>query len=405
MNNLKKQLDKELKDVHFPIGSFKHRLESAKSSKKQSQNLRQLCAAIAAAALFICSGGAGIYAGINYFWQRGSQLSQNEQDAYVEDISNAEADADTYSRELTKEERLRKDELMDRYLNEGLYPQRKLKKISSPEEAQADCVCFLPEMSTFYLPERELNDEDLLEIIDHDLMVDYSLAQQERGDRLKQDIKKKEQKELSRQDMDTLKSSPDEISKEEAIACAKDAIAKLFDETDPDSLMVETEEVTYRGNDQETTVPFETIQLSKDYGKTNYQADVNLQTGEIESIFINDMQTDLTETLVPDDISNRNLLNNIKKKTCFFASKDATIKKSYIQVIKNQGKHLAFGIVHYYFEMDNDKILEVIYSYASQRIYAFSNLTKQEFSEKTKEAMIQCTQDGNIYQLLELNEM
>ena len=294
MNNLKKQLDKELKDVHFPIGSFKHRLESAKSSKKQSQNLRQLCAAIAAAALFICSGGAGIYAGINYFWQRGSQLSQNEQDAYVEDISNAEADADTYSRELTKEERLRKDELMDRYLNEGLYPQRKLKKISSPEEAQADCVCFLPEMSTFYLPERELNDEDLLEIIDHDLMVDYSLAQREGVD----------ETETTRQKIHNQK--PEISSTEQAVAIAKETIAKVYNEDDLDNMKVETEEISFCIDETKEIFLGSNIEFSRNDNTLQYSVIVDLSTQTVTSLDIIDEQDNYAETVEAGDFLNEN---------------------------------------------------------------------------------------------------
>ena len=70
-------------------------------------------------------------------------------------------------------------ELAEAYQTEGKFPEGEIVRIASEDEILPDRVCFLPDTSTFYLPETEMTDEDLLEIIDFYCKRDYSIMEQE----------------------------------------------------------------------------------------------------------------------------------------------------------------------------------------------------------------------------------
>ncbi|MCX4321110.1 MAG: hypothetical protein OSJ44_15570, partial [Lachnospiraceae bacterium] len=245
MDNLKKQIDRELQDVHFDVEGFMAQWGRAKKERRGMG--KKIMAAAFAVALFC--GGKGAYASVNHFLERGSQLTQGEKDAYVEDITNVPANADAFSRELTEAERERREVLMGRYLKEGLFPEEKLQKINSVEELVTDRVCFLPETSTFYLPERELTDEDLLQIIDHDLMVDYSLEQAGRMEQAGEGQEQRQGKAAERggqkqQEQAQAGSGQGEIGMDEAVAQAKEAVQRVYEEN-VDGMEVEAEQVMY----------------------------------------------------------------------------------------------------------------------------------------------------------------
>ncbi|MEY8519102.1 hypothetical protein AALC25_19850 [Lachnospiraceae bacterium 29-84] len=393
MNNLKKELDKELADVHFHMDRFRLFQEPDKDQKKPAWNHKKICVTTVIAALALFPSGAGIYAGINYFQQRGSQLSQYEQDAYVEDMADARVNADTYSRELTKEERLRKDELMGRYLNEGLYPEKKLKKISSPEEAQADRVCFLPETSTFYLPERALSDEDLLEIIDHDLMIDYSLAQREGVD----------ETETARQK--TTNQKPRNTNTEQAIAIAKETVAKVYGEDDLDSMRVETEEVTDNLESRNETISDIYISFTQKESNSEYFVNINPTTGSINHLELSDEHTNYADNITPEDILNLDRIKTLKEKARLFIGGNYSIQKGYVQLIKDPEGYLPHGTVSYYFETTTGRILHLNYSEQTHRIFSFWNISQNEFSKNVTWAKEKYEKDGYQYELIEINQL
>ena len=130
--------------------------------------------------VFICAAAAGtggVYAAISHVQQRMESLSEEEKENLAEEAKYA--NADVFSRELTGEERIRLNELLERYQTEGLFPEREVLEVSDVDEVVPNRVCFLPETSTFYLPDAPMKDEQLLELIDFYYKRDYSLATQD----------------------------------------------------------------------------------------------------------------------------------------------------------------------------------------------------------------------------------
>ena len=70
----------------------------------------------------------------------------------------------------------RMNELAERYQTEGLFPDGSILQISDQSEIVPDQICFLAQASTFYLPEKALSDEQMLELIDFYAKRDYSVT-------------------------------------------------------------------------------------------------------------------------------------------------------------------------------------------------------------------------------------
>ncbi len=143
----------------------------------------------AAAAIVVVAGGViafPVRAFINdYFISPDVQLymedmADEESKKILEDIDNPEnsatSDADSYSREYTEDEKARMRSLYEQY-KQGVFPEKGIQKAYSEEEAAQYEFCYLVKGFKFCLPERELTDEELLEIIDFDLKRDYALKE------------------------------------------------------------------------------------------------------------------------------------------------------------------------------------------------------------------------------------
>ena len=70
-----------------------------------------------------------------------------------------------FSRELSIEEKARYDELEWKYEKEGLFPEKEVKTVGQ-KDLIGEGVTFYSRECMYYLPEEELTDEELLQIID-----------------------------------------------------------------------------------------------------------------------------------------------------------------------------------------------------------------------------------------------
>lgn len=122
-----------------------------------------------------------VFASSNRLQDRMESLSDNDRNAYIADIENSIADADTFSRELTDVEKKRIDELVLLYKNEGVFPEGALVVIENMNAMDSEVLAFVPSESLFVLPDRDLNDEEMLELIDFYFKRDYSIMHSSRA--------------------------------------------------------------------------------------------------------------------------------------------------------------------------------------------------------------------------------
>lgn len=87
-----------------------------------------------------------------------------------------------YSRPLTEDEQLRYEELLTAYEEDGVYCATSLSIIQKPAEYTGEGVALCVSDSTYHIPDSELTDDELLQIIDYNHKVTYCF------ERIKQDI-------------------------------------------------------------------------------------------------------------------------------------------------------------------------------------------------------------------------
>ena len=154
---------------------------------------------------------------------RMEEIPAEEHQKMVEMLDSQEVGADSYIREYTEEERNRMSELYTQY-QQGVFPEGELPQVDSVEEAEALELCYLTTTSSFYLPDRELTDEELLQLIDFEVKRNYALKkryEEEYAD----EIAAKEQAEKEQ-----IAQIVDEggITEEEAVVEAQKWLEKIF---------------------------------------------------------------------------------------------------------------------------------------------------------------------------------
>ena len=131
-------------------------------------------AAILAAACLVLASATVAASGM--YQARMESMNHEKLEEYFAQLQEANVSTDTYSRPMTESEAARLEELRQAYLEQGYFPKKELTLIDNPEKYKKG-VAFYAERSTFFLPEKELTDEQLLELIDFKEKRDYSLAQ------------------------------------------------------------------------------------------------------------------------------------------------------------------------------------------------------------------------------------
>lgn len=106
---------------------------------------------------------------------RMESMNHEKLETYFSGLQDADVAADSYSRPLTDGEKNRLEELRQAYLEEGYFPKKELVMLDSPEKYKKG-VAFYAARSIFFLPEEEMTEEELLELIDFREKRDYSLA-------------------------------------------------------------------------------------------------------------------------------------------------------------------------------------------------------------------------------------
>lgn len=151
---------------------------------------------------------------------RMEQIPQEEVATILEAVDEAEAEADTYSRDYTDKEKEKLKDLNKAY-QQGTFPEGELRQETTKNSSITDAVYFAQDTSTFYLPERELTDEELLELIDFQTKRDYALM--ERYEATEGAARKEEQRKAKEKVLDE-----GGITEEEAIVMGKEWLQKLY---------------------------------------------------------------------------------------------------------------------------------------------------------------------------------
>lgn len=185
-----------------------------------------------AAAVFALIVAAGVsvptYALVNSFVKaRMEGMPQEEVDTLYQQVQDAPVEADSFNREYSKEEQERMKQLYTEY-QEGRFPEKELLTVSSESEGaeyeQKGEICFLPAFSRFYLPlDREMTDEEILEVLDFITKRDYALVQKTKEDLADEaQAREEEQRNLIQENVEN-----GGITEEQAIELARGRLKEL----------------------------------------------------------------------------------------------------------------------------------------------------------------------------------
>lgn len=116
-------------------------------------------------------------------------IMMREQDAYAARNTPADPDstddegqqqttglADGFSREYTDEEKERNTALWQAY-KEGTFPENVIAQVDNAEDAPEGTLCYIRSTGVFNLPDQEMTDEEMLEIIDFQHKMSYAIEQ------------------------------------------------------------------------------------------------------------------------------------------------------------------------------------------------------------------------------------
>ena len=104
-------------------------------------------------------------------------ISQEEVQAIndmVQEQRNAEADG--FSREYSDEEKERSKVLWQEY-NNGTFPDKVIVEVDDANDVTEGMLCYIRSTGVFNLPDQEMTDEELLEIIDFQHKMSYAVSQ------------------------------------------------------------------------------------------------------------------------------------------------------------------------------------------------------------------------------------
>lgn len=200
--------------------------EGVKAKTKRQWTYRIPRAAATAAGVLLAVGIIGIPVRAlvdSLVKERMEEIPAEEHQEMAEMLDSQPVGADSYSRDYTAEERNRMEELYQQY-RQGVFPEGELPQVNSEEETQAYELCYLTTDSSFHLPDRELTDEELLEMIDFEVKRNYAL-QKRYEEEFAEEIEAEEQaaRETEAQIIDA-----GGITEEEAVASAKGWLQKIY---------------------------------------------------------------------------------------------------------------------------------------------------------------------------------
>lgn len=121
--------------------------------------------------------------------------------------------ADGFSREYSDEEKERSQALWQAY-KEGTFPENVIAQVDNAEDAPEGTLCYIRSTGVFHLPDQEMTDEEILEIIDFQHKMSYAVSQTPAAQeaRAEMEAEREQQREAIR--------AAGGISKEEAIEIA-----------------------------------------------------------------------------------------------------------------------------------------------------------------------------------------
>ena len=340
--------------------------------------------AMAAVLVLIMSVTAG--ATINAISKRMNDMSNKEKQQMITDMDKSNADKDSYSRKLTDSERERMDKLREQYENEGRFPEGKVAVVDKEEDAKEGQITFVTTTRTYVIPEKEMTDEQILQIIDYGYKEDYSLRQERRGTEENYDGVVSDEQVAENEEK--IKSS-NGMSKEAAKELAAKYIKNIYDidvseyDVDVNANYDSSYEVHFQ-KDNSIIVNIDAVNKQLEYIHIDeYEVENNNEKAD-ENLF-----TNYADTVKEIIINKANL-----------AEKDS---KYHYEYTFTEDEKVQAGIMSYYFEKSNGKVVQIRVNCKEQKIIDVAIYTEKQYKTMSKTRQQHYTELGLKRVSVEIN--
>lgn len=207
------------------LGDTEKNIEQKDNHGRKMYGWQKKAVAAALAVTVVGVGGFTVHAVVDSLVKaRMESMSEEEKTELVAEADSQRVNASSSSRELTQEEKERERELRIAYQSEGRFPEGELVRVEDESEVDKDVLCLNAETFHFYLPERALTDEELLQMIDYREKANYALGERYQEEYADEIAVQKAEEEKARQQAEANGG----ITEEEAVAKAQEWLDKVY---------------------------------------------------------------------------------------------------------------------------------------------------------------------------------
>lgn len=291
--------------------------------------------------------------------ERMEQMSKEEKQVYEEmnepenQTKEHETEAIRYSRELSADEDKRMNELWDKY-EEGLFPEGEMQII---DKLEADMEITAPVYEIwnreFYLPERDLTDEELLQMVDLMQKQAYTV---ENSDESKKWVN------AQQEFFENPNPGENDMSEDEAIAKASAYLEGMYN-VDADG-MEKTVEFTLGVGLEEGGYGDYAVTFKGDED-WSYEVDINGETGVLTGIWLRKVDTTWFFSTAPATVNEQIRSTNYEKakeKIIAILGEDAKIVKSNCEYNEDKDGNAEYGMLCYLFQLENGYVYQICYA-------------------------------------------
>lgn len=171
--------EKEFPDVpdcvYDAIDSANRQIMENKNRRAKEKHVPKKRMLLLVAVITLLSGMT-VVAATSFWQQRMEAMNRQEVEQYYLAIEESNAPAFRYNRMMTEEELALFKEMKVCYENEGIFPEGVLTMLDCSEDYNGKGVGYDSQSGTFFLPDKELNKEQILQIIDFYHKVAYAVS-------------------------------------------------------------------------------------------------------------------------------------------------------------------------------------------------------------------------------------
>ena len=243
------------------------------------------------------------------------QMTQEKVQSIYNSVQKQTVGAASTSRDFSDEELLRKGQLEELYKNGELFPEKEVLVLDKGQGFKSDQVCYQSTNSFWFLPESRLTDEDLLEIIDYEYKINYSLASVNEENGL----------------VETNAVVNPSLSEEQALQTAQELITAAYHvQINRDRIFIEP----YSNGNYE--IKYLGLELSEG-SKASCSILISGEDGKVQNLHYNDKKHTAVSNTIPDSIDQNVWYEKGKKILSDMTGQDR-IKSSWCLIYTGQGR-------------------------------------------------------------------